>query len=370
MAKKSEVTWISSEPVRRAKSAIAVTVSVVVLLSVISVVGVYGYNQYTNYLEREDYIGTGEQPIQVVVDKGWGWGKVADTLLVKGVIKDPDLFRKEALKLAEGPSPGTWNLMTHLPAETAAQMMMNTKNRLELRLTVPEGRRLVDIFPIMIKELGITQSEIDQAIEAIKADPKIIGLHPDAASDLEGFLFPDTYLLYPPIDTDALSVFEKMANQFNLVAEETDLEKKAKALGITVKEAVIIASIVDAEVLGDDQPKAARVIFNRLAKGMELQMDTVVLYGLGRNDVILSIEQTEIDTPYNVYMYKGLPPTAINCPGRDALDAAVNPQKGKWLFWTTINLDTGETNFENNEAQHEASRKQLAQWCDDNPGKC
>ena len=372
MAKNSDVTWITSENARRAKSAVAVTVSFALLMSALGIVSWLGYGYYMDWRERDDYIGTGEAPIQIVVEAGLGWGKVADILLVKDVIKDPVLFQREALALAEGPSPGTWNLMTHLPAATAAEMLLNTKNRLELRLTIPEGLRLVEIFPIMIKELGVSQDEIDQAIETIKADPTVIGLDAAAGDVLEGFLFPDTYYLYPPIDTDALSVFEKMAKQFSLVADEIDLEKKAKALGISMKQAVTVASIIDAEVFrDDDRPKVARVIFNRLKIKMRLELDTTVNYGLDRTGhVVVTKKEQEQDTPYNTYMHSGLPPTAINCPGKDSLEAAVNPAKGGWLFFTTVDLNTGETRFENTYEEHLENVEVLGQWCRDNPGMC
>jgi len=372
MSNTNPVSWIASESSRRAKSAVAVTLSFAILLGGMAFVSWTGYGYYMNWRQRDDYIGQGVQPVQVVVADGDGWANVGDALVAQDVIKDPSLFEKEALKLADGPNPGTWNLMTHLPAKTAAKLMTDPANRVVIRLTIPEGRRLADIYPILVKELGVTQEDIDAAVAKVKADPGVIGLNAGAGSVLEGFLFPDTYFLYPPIDTDVISVFKVMAARFNEVATELDLKNKAKALGLTVVQAVTVASIIEAEVFRDeDRPKVARVIFNRLEQKMKLQMDTTVNYGLNRSGSI-HVTEAELskDTPYNTYMHAGLPPTPIDNPGKAALQAAVNPAKGTWLYWTTVNLETGETRFETTWEEHEANVDVFRAWCAAHPDVC
>ena len=370
MAGRSDFSWISSERSRRAKSAVAVAVSFIIVLGTMGFVSWKGYSMYMDWRQQDDYIGNGDQPIEIIIEPGIGWGRVGDILAAAEVIQDPALFTKEALKLSDGPdAPGTYKIRTHLPAATAAAMLNDPKNLVVLTVTIPEGRRLVDIWPILSEKLQISEEDLNQVLENIKADPTIIGLNGAAGTNPEGFLFPDTYLLHPPYETTAVAVLGRMAAEFNSVVQNLDLAARAEQLGITPQQAVIVASIVEAEVNNpDDRPKAARTIYNRLANDMLLQMDSTLHYGLGLSgQANLPLGAIDIDNPYNSYMYPGLPPTPINNPGRAALEAALNPAEGNWLYWTTVNLETGETYFEDTMEEHEEHVEMYQQWCNDHP---
>jgi UPF0755 protein len=108
-----------------------------------------------------------------------------------------------------------------------------------------------------------------------------------------------------------------------------------------------VASLLQAEAQPKDFAKVARVIYNRLDKDMRLQLDTTVLYALGRSGTHLSPDELQTDSPYNTYKNKGLPPTPIDSPGQQAINAALHPAKGNWLYYVTTNLKTGETKFTN-----------------------
>ena len=133
-----------------------------------------------------------------------------------------------------------------------------------------------------------------------------------------------------------------------------------------------MASIVAAETnRPQDYPKVARVIYNRLAAGWRLQMDSTIHYVVGRNGGVFTTEaQRTVDSPYNTYMYTTLPPGPINSPSIDTLRAALHPAVGKWLFFTLVNLDTGETAFASDEKQHAANVAKLRAWCTAHPGRC
>lgn len=371
MADRNEVSWISSENSRRAKSAVAVAMSFIILLSGLAFVSWTGYTTYMEWLEKDDYIGTGDQSIQVVVNANEGWATVADRLAGQEVIQDPSLFEKEALRIVDGPQPGTWNIKTRLPAKTAAEIMTDPKNLVTIKLTIPEGKRLSDVFKILIDKLGLTQEEIDDALKTIMDDPGSIGVKFPVKGSLEGVLFPDTYLLYPPQDTDPTSVLTYMAGEFNSVLKELKFEDRAKAIGVKPMDALIVASIIEAEVNHDEyRGMVAQAIYNRLKQDMNLEIDSTVNYGLDRTGEGLSLEELAIDTPYNTYMHAGLPPTPINLPSRASLEAAVNPIPSDNLFWVTIDLDSGETLFAETFEQHEENAKKLTKWCEENPGFC
>jgi UPF0755 protein len=378
---------------RRAKSTLAVVISLAVIVGGMGFVAWQGYGLYQVWQQRDDYIGEGDDPVQIVIEPGSGWSTVADLLLFYDVVQDGTLFQEEALKLADGPeTAGTWKLKTHLPAQVAAKMLVDTKNLVTMTWSVREGLWTADLKDMMVEQVGptvikqalpqvdvsylrragVTATQFDQALEAAKADPAAIGLNPAAGGNPEGFLFPANYDLNPPIGSDALSILRRMAEQFTTVAETLDMANKAQNLGVDLQDAVTIASIIEAEVNRDeDRAKVARVIYNRLAAGMLVQMDSVVNYGLGRKGIVrLTAEDLAVDTPYNIYMHTGLPPTPINNPGRAALEAAVTPADGDWLYFTTIDLITGETRFESTLEEHDANVAILDQWCVDNPGYC
>jgi len=372
MADRDQTGWISPEPVRRAKSAVAVALSFVILLGGLGFASWKGYSFYMDLLQHDDYIGDGDQAIQIDIPSGIGWGVVADTLVAKDVVKDPSLFVKEALAITDGPQPGTWNIFTHLPAKKAAQMLTDSQNLVKIYFTIPEGRRLDDIYAILIDKVGVTQEQIDQAMAGNTADPdaNIFGLNANANGNPEGFLFPDTYFVTPPIDNDAVSIFKKMASRFNNVAQEIDLENGSAAIGISPQQAVVIASIIEAEVNGEaDRAKVARVIYNRLSIDMPLRVESVFRYGrlmtdgTPYDDDITIESQNDPSLPYNYYIHPGVPSAPIDSPGRDALVATLNPEDGPWLYWVTVNLNTGETKFATTEEEFWALTEELDQWC-------
>ena len=380
MADRDHVSWISPEPVRRAKSAVAVALSLVILVGVIGVASWKGYSFYMDLMQHDDYIGDGDEAIQFVIPAGLGigWGVVGDNLVAKDVIKDASLFEKAALAIDtsnKGPTPGTWNIFTHLPAQKAAEMLNDQENLVTVTLTVPEGRRLADIESLLIDKVGVTQDQIDQAMAANTADPaaNVFGLNPDANGNPEGYLFPDTYILYPPVNTDVMSIFQMMAARFNAIAADIDLDGGAAAIGLTPQQVVVVASIIEAEVNGDaDRAKVARAIYNRLAIGMPLRVESAFRYGrlmtdgTPYDDDITVASQNDDSLPYNYYMHPGLPASPIDSPGREALEAALNPEEGDWLYWVTVNLNTGETKFAVTEDEFNELVAEFQQWCSDN----
>jgi UPF0755 protein len=121
-----------------------------------------------------------------------------------------------------------------------------------------------------------------------------------------------------------------------------------------------MASLVQAEGGRlSDYPKIARVIYNRLAQGMPLQLDSTVLYGLNTYGIIASDQQLNSTSPYNTYKYKGLPPGPIDSPGDAAIRAVLHPASGNWLYFVTVNPKTGETLYTSSPAQFEQFRAEL-----------
>jgi len=162
-----------------------------------------------------------------------------------------------------------------------------------------------------------------------------------------------------------------MVTQYKAVAKEIQLEASAKKLKRSPYEVVTVASIIEKEVnREEDRAKVARVIYNRLAKDKKLQMDSTVTYAENLKGTTTTAKQRQSRSPYNTYRYKGLPPGPIAAPGRAALQAAAQPEKGKWLYFVTVNLDTGETKFATTKAEHDRNVAEFQAWCQANQGRC
>ena len=121
-----------------------------------------------------------------------------------------------------------------------------------------------------------------------------------------------------------------------------------------------MASLVQAEGGPlSDYPKIARVIYNRLAQGIPLQLDSTVLYGLNTFGILASDQQLNSPSPYNTYRHKGLPPGPIDSPGNAAIQAVLRPATGNWIYFVTVNPKTGETLFTSSQTQFEQFRQEL-----------
>ena len=374
---KKELSWIRSEASRRAKSAVAVALSFAILLGSAGFVAWKGFEFYMDWRQQEDYIGEGGEAVQVRIPAGASPGQIADLCVAQDVIKDARVFEQtfsEMEQTAEANGQvkpvfqyGTYNLKKQLPAATAIAMLLDPANRVVNKITIPEGIRWTEMVPIIIEEGHVTLLEVEDFYASVGANPSLIGLNGAAGNNPEGFLFPDTYIVADPVDLAAL--LTQMSREFNDLATELDLVGNAEKLGITPYQAVIVASIIEKEVFNDeDRPKVARAIYNRLFvvdPPMKLQIDSTVNYGLDRTGKAnLDEEALATDTPYNTYLHDGLPPTPISNPGRAALQAALNPAPGDWIYWVTVNLVSGETKFASNWEEHEIFSAEYYEWCE------
>lgn len=237
-----------------------------------------------------------------------------------------------AFVLLRGPSDG--------PSIDAA-----TTARTETRLVIPEGLRLTQTVNVSAEATGIPKIDFQLALQ----DSRELGLPNWANGQPEGFLYPATYEVTP--SQTAQVIVGNMVKRFNQAAADTKLEAKAKARGLTPYEVVIMASLVEAEATPSDFPKVARVIYNRLNRDMKLQLDSTVNYALGTNEILLSSDQLKTSSPFNTYLVNGLPPTPINSPGEGAIRAVLNPAKGNWIYFVSVDPEAGITKFTNSYRQ-------------------
>ncbi|WP_246852770.1 endolytic transglycosylase MltG [Naasia sp. SYSU D00948] len=305
--------------------------------------------------ETLDYEGSGNGTVDVVIREGDIGSDVAVTLQQAGVTKTFESFYNLLLAEPSPPvfQPGTYRLKAEMSARAALIALLDPANKLQNEVLVVEGERVSDALPTIAAG---TQLPLDQ-LQAAAADVASFGL-PAGALSLEGFLFPATYQFQPGVTPhDAL---QQMVDRMR---QELDRLGVPEADRVRV---VTLASIVQREAGSiQDMPMIARVFQNRLDQGMPLQSDATVHYGTGKSGTVWTTDADRADAsnPYNTYANPGLPVGPIGSPGADAIAAAMNPVPGDWLYFVTVNLETGETVFSNSLGEHEAAVSRLREWC-------
>ncbi|MBQ1095997.1 endolytic transglycosylase MltG [Streptomyces sp. b94] len=212
-------------------------------------------------------------------------------------------------------------------------------------LVIPEGWRATQVYEAVDKTLALPPGTTRKSLA--KANLKLPN---DAEGNPEGYLFPATYPLGENPTPEKL--LTAMVDTANKKFTGAPVAAGAQRNALNVYQAVTIASIVQAEAAAkEDMGKVARVVFNRLERGMPLQMDSTINYALGRSTLETTTKDTKIDSPYNSYQRMGLPPTPIDNPGDEAMSAAIDPTPGDWLFFVTVK--PGDTRFTADYAEHQ-----------------
>lgn len=318
-----------------------------------------------------DYEGNGTTAVTVEISKGQSSQSIADTLEKKDVVKSARAFERAARDEPRSRSiqAATYTLRKQMSAKAALELLLDpAKSVLVTRVGFPAGKTKAEITDILQKSKAVKLPA--GAAAAAMGKPWSLGLPSYAKNNPEGFLYPGTYDV--PKNATAYTILKLMTTQFAKVSAELKLPQTAQRKKLDPYQAVIVASIIAAETnRSEDYPKVARVIYNRLQRNMKLQMDSTVHYVVGKDgSVFTSDEQRNFDSPYNTYLYRDLPPTPINSPGKEPLRAALNPAPGSWLYFTLVNLDTGETAFASSPEEHQKNVDKLQAWCAAHAGRC
>ncbi|MFD8557114.1 endolytic transglycosylase MltG [Streptosporangium canum] len=328
---------------------LAPMLAAIVLLGGVGAGGFYGYTWLRDAMTVEDYTGEGAGEVVVEIKTGQSASDVARTLQEQGVVKSAEAFvdAAAAADMSASLQPGEYTLRKQMSA-AAAVKLLDPDKRLRETVTLKEGLRLSDTLTQLAKQTGKPLREFQRAAR----DGKALGLPSYARGRLEGYAFPATYEISPkmkPVD-----ILTAMVDRFHQTAGKDGLEKEAKALGHTPHEIMTIASIVQAESGSvEDMGKVARVIYNRLDGNppRKLEMDSTVMYGLNKYGVAATNADLESSSPYNTYAREGLPPGPIANPGDHAIQAALNPTKGDWIFFVTTDTKRGITKFTASETE-------------------
>ncbi|PZA19063.1 endolytic transglycosylase MltG, partial [Modestobacter versicolor] len=345
---------------RKRRGPITIVLSLLVLVGLVAGIGIGGKALWDQLNPvAEDYTGTGTGEVDVRVEEGDSLRAIAATLVDADVIASSDPFEEaaDANPAATGIQPGVYRLRSQMSGQAALDLLLDPASRQVSKVTIPEGLTQVQILDRLAEQTGMPLADL----QAAAADTAALGLPPYANGVLEGWLFPATYDIEPG-DTPATVLSEMVAGAVRVLDELQVPE--AERLAVLTE-----ASIVQAEAGSvEDMGMVARVLDNRLAIGMPLQLDTTVNYANGKSGVTTTAEDRANPSPYNTYANPGLPPGAISNPGEDALRAVQNPTPGDWLFFVVVDPDTGETRFAATKEEHDANVLLFQQWLRDNPG--
>jgi len=345
---------------RKRRGPIAIVLSLIVLVGLVAGIAVGGFLLWRTINPlAEDYTGSGSGSVDVKINDGDSLRAIAGTLAGADVIASADPFEDaaKANAAATGIQPGIYTLRSKMSGQAALDLLLDPASRQVTRVTVPEGLTAAQVLQRLADQTGLPLADL----QAAAADPAALGLPAYANGLVEGFLFPATYDIEPDdTPTDILS--EMVAGTVSVL---DGLQVPADQRLSVVTE----ASIVQAESGSvEDMGKVARVLDNRLADGMKLQLDTTVNYANGKSGVTTTAQDRANPSPYNTYANAGLPPGAISNPGEEAIKAVLAPTPGDWLFFVVVNPDTGETRFSVTDAEHAQNVLLFQQWLRDNPG--
>lgn len=354
----------SGRPKKRNLRWLKITLPIVLVLGAAGGAAAFAWINYEEQVRTllgwelpTDFSGGGNgEDVVVSIQSGDIGSDVANTLHEAGVTMTFDAVYDYLVDNPDvGFLPGNWRLQKEMSAKAAVDALQDTKNKVTSELLLIEGKVLPDALEIIAETTGIPLEEV----QAAAADPTQYGV-PANAPSLEGYLFPATYEL------DGTETAQGI-----LQTLVTTMFEHLDAAGVPVElrhEILTKASIIQREAGWsiEDFYKVGRVFQNRIDQGINLESDATVGYGTGNLHTVWTTDDERADASnlYNTYANPGLPIGPIGLPGDDAINAALNPIPGPWLFFVTINLQTGEAVFSETVEEHEAAVQVLREWCD------
>ena len=299
--------------------------------------------------------------IEVDISDGSSLKSAARLLEEKNLIKNETAFLIYAkINSLENIKSGSYSLNKSKNVEEILQILNKGSKPIGIKITIPEGYEIRNIAE-KLESAGITDFDSfisdTSNVDLYKSQYPYLNL-PEVKS-LEGFLFPDTYYISKEATNE--QIIKMFLDRFSEVYEEQQLESKIQESGLNINEFITLASIVEREaVKKEERPIIAGIFYNRLSIQMPLQSCATVQYILKERKPVLSIADTKIDSPYNTYLIKGLPPAPIASPGLDAILATSNPQQTKFLYFVAKG-DGGHEFSETYEQHLQAKKKYLGE---------
>ncbi|HEX6286110.1 MAG TPA: endolytic transglycosylase MltG [Acidimicrobiia bacterium] len=294
--------------------------------------------------------------VTVEIDPGSTAQDIGAILAAQGVVRSALEFEVAVrnVEAAQRLQAGTYELVTLMdPADVVATLVTGPGASV-YRVTVIEGLRVSEILTSLAEDTPHEYSDFETALLDGSVTTSLVEMpeNPEL-QDWEGLLFPDTYEFSAATEPDA--ILQRLASTMEQRVDSIDWSAW-EDLGYTPYQGIVLASLVESEVqLDEERPIVSSVIYNRLAEGMALDIDATVLYALGTRDV--AEFNRDFDSPYNTYLYPGLPPTPISAPGRASLEAAAAPDDTPFFYYVLSDAE-GHHAFAETLEEHNANVEQ------------
>jgi len=287
------------------------------------------------------------QQTDVIIPSGSTFSQVVDLLVGHHVLAHPLAFRilSRLRHVDADVKAGEYRFPAHQSSDEVLRRLVHGE-QFAVWVTLPEGYTAREIAKTLAGR-GLGRAEAYEAVFLHRG----VTLGGVQTTTLEGCLFPSTYLI--PTDDGPEATAQILVDQFRSELP-ADATSRAKALGRTIPEVVTIASLVEREgKVDEDRPLIASVIYNRLRRGMPLEVDASIEYVFPEHHDVITKRDLQIDSPYNTYRHTGLPPTPIANPGKASLDAAFRPAKSDYLYY--VAKPDGHSAFANTLQEHNAN---------------
>lgn len=270
--------------------------------------------------------------ISVEIPSGTGTSGIAKILSDQELIRSESIFKvKSKMSGYEGKfKAGQYDLSASM-SMTEMMDIIISGNSNTLRFTIPEGLDIKRTIAILEKQQLIDGDLFRKEIRSGNFDYRFLKDAPAGDERLEGYLFPETYDIFT--SSKEHQIIDRMLAQFDQVFKD-EYYDRAEELGMTINEVITLASIIEREArVSADRPIISSAFHNRLGISMPLQSCATVQYILGEQKPVLSIKDTQIESPYNTYLNKGLPPAPICSPGAESIHAALYPADTNYLYF-------------------------------------
>ena len=295
-----------------------------------------------------------DNPVKVTIPENASVAEAATVLKDADVIAHPLLFRMFFTMTAKGAEikAGTYNTNSNHDYRGLVRMLTRkTGARETVNVTIPEGYELRQIVDLLVEKKVCERAALEEALKNADFEFDFLsGLEKGSLTRLEGYLYPDTYEFYTNDKPE--NVINKMLANFDNKYTEA-MRARAKELGMTTREVITLASIIEREATDTDRELISSVFHNRLksVKYPYLQSCATVQYVLGERKARLTVEDTKTESPYNTYLHKGLPPGPIASPGNESIEAALYPADSGYLFFAL--QEDGTHKFSKTYAEHQ-----------------
>jgi UPF0755 protein len=313
----------------------------VAVAALLAVIGGIAFGVWTTLYRAEADVPSG-RTVTITIPQGATGEQMAVMLAKAGVVANSTMFRVQASTLGatSDMKPGTYEMTTGSSYQRVIRMLQAGPQIEYVTFTIPEGWGIPAIAARVEAKFGIPAADFIDLANTGKARFDYPFLAGDPTPSLEGYLFPKTYTLKK--SSNATDVIDVMLTQYGKETAALDYAY-AKSKGLTPHQVLTMASIIEREAsLVKDRPKVASVMYNRLAIGMRLQLDSTVQFALnGKANLTLSDLQNP--SPYNTYQHVGLPPGPICCPGLISIQAALHPAKTKYIYYILTGKDGSQS---------------------------